>query len=198
MPAFSLTRRTSLLLPFLLAACGGSDDDRTSFAPLRYDYLPTIPLNVAALQTETRFVPARLASDVTESDPVDLLDAMKGLATDRLKPVGAKDRAVFAIRQASLIQRGDQITGTLEATLEILTDDGQHAGYAQARARRQHTGRIDNLRGKLYDMTVGMMDDMNVELEFQIRKNLKDWISDTVTAAPTPVSADPLPAPLRR
>ncbi len=193
----SLSRRASLLLPFLLAACGGGDD-RTDFPPLRYDYLPTLPLNVATLLTEVRFVPGRQSADVTDSAPVDLAATLKGLATDRLKPSGSKDRAIFAIRQASFLLRGDQVTGTLEATLEIITDDGQHAGYVEARARRQYTGRTSQLRGILYDMTVGMMDDMNVELEFQIRKYLKAWIVESTNVAPTPVAAEPLAAPSRR
>lgn len=196
MHAQSLTRRASLLLPFLLAACGGGGE-RTTFAPLHYEYLPAIPLNVAAIDIELRFLPVR-TGDVSASDPVNPVEALRGLAADRLKPVSNKGRAVFSIRDASLTMRGDQINGAMEVTLEVLTDDGQHAGYAQARVRRVHTGRIENLRGTLYDMTSGMLDDMNVELEFQIRRNLKEWISTEVNAAPTPVEAAPLKDPFRR
>ena len=51
MPAGFLTRRVALLLPLVLAACGGGDDDQ-AFEPLRFNYLPPIQLNVAAIQTE--------------------------------------------------------------------------------------------------------------------------------------------------
>ena len=43
-----------------------------------------------------------------------------------------------------------------------------------------------------------MMNDMNVELEFQIRNNLKSWLAVEGNAAPTPVEAAPLAAPLGR
>jgi hypothetical protein len=196
MHAHSLTRRASLMLPFLLAACGGGDE-RTFFAPLHYEYLPAIPLNVATIDTELRFLPVH-TGDVTASDPVNPVEALRGLAMDRLKAVSNNARAVFSIRDASLTMRGDQINGAMEVTLEVLTDDGQHAGYAQARVRRVHTGRVDNLRGTLYDLTSGMLDDMNVELEFQIRRNLRDWVSTEVNAAPTPVEAAPLEDPFGR
>ena len=46
----------------------------------------------------------------------------------------------------------------------------------------------------LYDMTKAMMSDMNVEFEYQLRHNLKDYL--TSPAAPdTPVEQAPLEQP---
>ena len=41
-----------------------------------------------------------------------------------------------------------------------------------------------------YDLTKQMLDDMNVELEFQIRRSLKDYLQTTGTA--------PTPAPVQK
>ena len=49
------------------AACGGEEEP--VFAPLRYNYLPPIQLNVASIAIEQRFVPAGVAPDVSNRDP---------------------------------------------------------------------------------------------------------------------------------
>jgi hypothetical protein len=194
MSAFRLTRRASLLLPFLLAACGG---EPKVYRPLRYDYLRPIDLSVKAIDIEQRFVPSGVDPDISGESPVDPVATLREMGQDRLKPLGSTGRAVFSINDASLIKRADVVRGSMEATVEILTDDGQHAGYAQARVSRRHTGHIDDLRDLLYEMVSGLMDDMNIELEHQIRTQLKPWLADTVSAVPTPVDAAPLAAPSR-
>ena len=196
MSALRLTRRSSLLLPFLLAACGG--DEPVVYKPLRYEYLRPIDLNVKAIDFEQRFVPSGVAPDISGQCPVDPVATLRQMGDDWLKPLGGSGRAVFSISDASLIRREDLIRGSLEVTVEVLTDDGQHVGYAQARVSRSHRGRVDDLRKLLYDTVSGMMNDMNVELEFQIRNNLKSWLAVEGNAAPTPVEAAPLAAPLGR
>jgi hypothetical protein len=189
MNALRLTRRAGMLLPFLLAACGG---EPKAYRPLRYDYLKPIDLAVKAIDFEQRFVPSGVAPDIGGESPVDPVATLRQMGEDRLKPLGGSGRAVFSISDASLIKRENVVRGSMEATVEILTDEGKHAGYAQARVTRRHAGRIDDLQQLLYDMVSGMMDDMNVELEHQIRTQLKDWLAEHVSAVPTPVEAAPL------
>jgi hypothetical protein len=51
-----------------------------------------------------------------------------------------------------------------------------------------------NLASVLYDMTKAMMSDMNIEFEYQLRHNLKDYL--TTPAAPdAPVEQAPLEQP---
>ena len=192
-----LTRRTSLLLPLLLAACGG--DQQTVFRRLRYDYLPPISLNVRSVDIEARFAPSGVPPDIGGKSPVDPIATLRQMAEDRLKALGNADRAVFSISDASLIRRDDLIRGSMEVTLEIVTDDGRHAGYAQARVSRRHTGHIDDLQATLYEMVSGMMDSMNVELEFQAKQHLQTWLAAPPAPAETaPVAASPLANPTRR
>lgn len=191
MNASRLTRRASLMLPFLLAACGGGQQ-RTSFPSLRYNYLPPIRLNVASITIEQRFYPSGMPPDATQLDPVHPVEALRAMAEDRLQADGTAGQAVFGITNASLIRQGDVITCSLGVTLEIYPVPGVRAGFAQAEVSRQHTGRIDDLRGALYDITKATMDAMNIEFEYQVRRNLQPWL---ISVAPAPVQQQPLGAP---
>ncbi len=192
-----LTRRGALLLPLLLAACGGNEPQY--FPPLRYDYLPPIRLNVASIEIEQHFVPSGVAPDVTQFDPVHPADALRTMAQDRLKAFGSVGHAAFIIQDASLVRHGDTINGTMDVVLNVYpSTTGPRAGFAEARVMRQHTGHIDDLRATLYDMTKEMMKAMNVEFEYQIRNRLHDWlVSDKATLPPVqqqPLNASGQPA----
>ncbi len=187
MYASRLTRRASLMLPFLLAACG--HEERQDFPPLRYSFLPPIRLNVATITTEQRFYPSGVAPDVTALDPVHPVEALRSMAEDRLQALGTSGQAVFGITNASLTRRDDVITCALTVVLEIYATPGVQSGFAQASATRQHTGSVDDLRGTLYDITKATMDAMNVEFEYQVRGHLQPWL---VSAAPRPVQQQPL------
>jgi hypothetical protein len=190
MPLY-LTRRSSLL-PLLLAACGGPV--RTDFAPLRYDYLEPLRLNVASIEVQSNFIPSGIAPDVSQFDPVQPVDVLKTMAQDRLKAFGAAGRAVFVIQDASLIRQGDTVTGNFAVELNIYNSANVRAAYADARASRQQVGGLGDLRGALYDLTKQLMDAMNVEFEYQVRRSLRDWLVSG-DAAPAPVQQQPLGAP---
>ena len=195
MQAGHLTRRLALLLPFALAACGSKPEP--VFEPLRYNYLPPIQLNVAAIAVDQRFYPAGVPPDVSNQDPVPPIEALKTMANDRLQAFGTANKAVVSILDASLTRENDTVIGSMAVSLTILGDTGAQLGFAQARVQTSRTGRINDLRPILYDMTKSMMSDMNIEFEYQIRRYLKDWLTDS--AAPgTPVEQAPLDQPQER
>lgn len=183
------TRRFLLLIPLALAACGGGEDQ--AFEPLRFNYLPPIQLNVATIQVEQRFVPAGVAPDVSGQDPAPPVTVLRAMANDRLQAFGTANRAVFAILDASMTQENDAVRGAFAVSLTIYADDGAQRGFAEARVESRHSGRINDLRATLYDMTKTMMNDMNVEFEYQIHRNLKDWLTSAV-APDAPVEQAPL------
>ncbi len=178
-----------LLLPLALAACG--EEAEPVFTPLRYDYLPPIQLNVATIEVAQEFFPSGERPDITPQDPEPPVTALKVMAQDRLKAFGTSGRAVFAILDATLTKRGDAIDGSMRVSLTIFGPDDKQAGSAVAQVVRHRTGDIDDLHVVLYDFTKAMMDDMNVEFEYQIRHNLRDWITSAEAPA-TPVEQTPL------
>jgi hypothetical protein len=192
MQAGFLTRRSALLLPLVLAACGGEDE--RVFEPLRYNYLPPIQLNVASIAVEQRFVPSGIDPDVSGMDPVPPVEALKAMANDRLQAFGTSNKAVFAILDGSLVRQDDGVNGSMAVSLTIFDGSGTQLGFAEARVQSRRTGVSGNLAPVLYDMTKAMMSDMNVEFEYQLRHNLKDYL--TSPAAPdTPVEQAPLEQP---
>jgi len=187
-----LTRRFVLLLPLALVACGG--DEETVFEPLRYNYLPPIQLNVASIEIEQRFVPAGEPPDVSGQDPTPPMEVLKTMASDRLQAFGTANKAVFAVQDASLTRDDDAVIGSMAVSLTILDNNGTQVGIAEARVQSHHSGELDHIRPVLYDMTKSMMNDMNVEFEYQIRHNLKDWLTNAAAPA-APVEQAPLDQP---
>lgn len=184
-----LSRRTSLLLPWLLAACGGGDE--RDFPPLHYNYLEPLRLNVAEVQIEQRFVPAGVPPDVSQLDPEPPVVALRAMAADRLQALGATGRAVFVILDASLVRLKDTINASWAVELNIYTAPNVRVGYADASVTSTYTGDLDDLPGKLYDMTKSLMDRMNVEFEYQVRRSLGGWLLPG-GAAQAPVQQQPL------
>jgi hypothetical protein len=182
----------TLLLPLALAACGGN---KREYPPLTYDYLPQIRLNVASVEIDDRFVPAG-RDDVTASAPVKPVAALKQMAEDRLKAFGNAGRAVLVIKDASLQKNHDEVSGTMSVELDVYASDNKRAGFAIADVAQKRTGDIDDLRGTLYDLTKLMMDRMNVELEYQVRHSLRDWmLSSNPSSTPLPVQQQELAPP---
>lgn len=187
-----LTRRSALLLPFALAACGG--EPVQSFPPLRFNDLPPIQLNVASIQVQQRFFPSGVAPDVSNQAPESPVDLLKTMANDRLQAFGTSNKAVFAILDASMMRENDVITGSMAVSLTILDDGGNQLGFAEARVQSRHVGEFHDIKAVLYDMSKTMMNDMNIEFEYQIRRNLKEWLTNG--AAPDqPVQQAPLDQP---
>jgi hypothetical protein len=184
----NLTRRHALLVPFVLLGCAEREE---VFPPLRYDYLPPIQLNVSNIEIEQHFVPSGVPPDVTAEDPAPPADALRAMASGRLQAFGVSGKAVFTILNASLTRQGNSIDGAMAVSLTIYGADGAQAGSAEAHVEHNQTGEIDDNRKMLYDITKTMMDNINVEFEYQVRRNLRPWL--TTPAAPdTPVQQTPL------
>jgi hypothetical protein len=178
----------------LLAGCGGDDTPPPEvYTPLSYGYLRTLHLNVASVDVVDHSAPIS-PQDVTAQDPVQPGQVLANMARDRIFPAGTSGRAVFVVDAASITRNDDNVlTGQMAAHVEVLGPAGARLGYAEARVSRQHVPGSDpeNMQNNLYDMTRQMMDDMNVELEFQIRRTLGAFLVAN-TAVPAPVTAVPL------
>lgn len=185
-----LPRRTALLLPWAAAACGGDAPTR-ALPSLHYDYLAPLRLNVATVDAGDAPPP----SPIEAQSPAPLGTTLRQMALDRLAAGGTSGRAVFTIDTAQVDRSSNHLDGLAAVRLEVFTADGARAGFAEARVTRSSVIG-GNLRETLYDLTRQMMDDMNVELEYQIRRSLRDWLQDpTAAPPPAPVEQQELSAP---
>lgn len=186
----------ALLAVLGLAACGSPSKPR-SFEPLTYDYLTPIRLNVASVEVDNRFVPAS-RDEVSSQAPIPPIAALRQMANDRLKAFGTSGKAVLVIKDASLVQGSNEILGHMAVELDVYTSENQRAAFATAEVSQRRSGEVTDLRGTLYDLTKTMMDRMNVELEFQARRSLRDWLlADTPAAVPQAVQQQDLAPPKR-
>ena len=186
-----------LVLPLLVAACAREVPvRRTSFPPLRYEHLTKLRLNVAAIDVDEAPLPTPGALETMA--PVRPVVAVRAMARDRLVPSGASGRAVFRADEAVVVRTPTGYDGSMAVHLDVLTEDGTRAGFAEARVSRRRSGggRNEDVRSVLYDLTREMMDDMNVEFEFQVRRALREWLQETsIAPAPAPVEREELSAP---
>jgi len=190
--------RRAILLPLLLASCGGwerADDTPRRLDPLQYGHLNKLRLNVGLVDTEVQFVPGGPGSgDVSAYAPDPPVSALRRMAQERLVAAGDRARAVFIIRYASLVKNGDVYDGNIDVALDIFGPDNNRIGHVEARAYRRHAGE-GNLRSILHDMTRELMNALNVELEYQVRRNLRDWLVEPDAASP---QNQTVPAPVER
>jgi hypothetical protein len=191
-----------LALPFFVSGCGGGADipPAETYTPPSYAFLPKLRLNVGSIVIQDNAQPLG-QQDIAATSPVVPSQALEQLARDRLFAAGFAGTATFVIDQASIVQsENGTLTGTLAVHLQVSVPGGGPGGFAAAQVQRQHVPGSDpeNLQNNLYDLTKQMLDAMNVEFEFQVRKSLSSWLV-TGDAAPAPVQAQPLtpqpPAP---
>ncbi len=169
-----------VLLPLSLAACS-SPPVPTSFAPLTYRYLPPITLKVANIQVLDRYVPSPGAATMIAQAPEAPATALASMAGDRLVADGAPGIATFIIKRASLNQFGSDLTGTLSVELLIRTSSGQQVGFAEASVSRSEPAPSvgssqKRVRAALYQLTTDLMNDMNVQFQYQVQRSLPDWV----------------------
>lgn len=193
-----LARRSILLLPLVAAACAGGGEPRSYPLPT-YAYLTLLRLNVASIEVSDRSAPVG-GNSLEALSPLRPVDGLKQMAMDRLRAGGTVGRAVFVIDQASITRSRGGLDGKMVVHLDVYAGGDSPVGFAEAQVvrRRVSTDTDEDLRSVLYDFVVQMVNDMNVEFEFQVRRSLKEYLQDTATAAPPPpaVQAQPLEAPV--
>jgi hypothetical protein len=195
-----LRRRGLLVVPLMLAACGDDEEPAPNvtrdFPPLRYAFLPPISLNVQRVEMAGGYTRAGGDGEIIGASPVDPMDTLYAMARDRLKPVGTDNTAIFRILNASIMRHRDALSGELAVRLDVRNDDDTNTGFVIAHVTANRPGLGADRRVVVYDMLKSMMDDMNVELEYQIRGKLRPWVIEPPAPAPQPVpSSEKIPPP---
>ncbi|ATU72124.1 hypothetical protein SXCC_04025 [Gluconacetobacter sp. SXCC-1] len=189
-------------LPFLAlaATCDHAysrhhTDEPTTFEGPQYGDTPPLNLNIASLSVVDRGQPGLVPGDLSGRAPSPPDELLKQLAHDRLLAAGSGGTGVFTIDRASILHEpGGILDGQLNVHLDVSSADGRRTGYAVAQVTRSYDpkkkhGNSDTPQN-LNALTNMMLQDMNQELENQIRTNLGNWL--VTPQAPGSVAAQPL------
>ncbi|MBP0447026.1 hypothetical protein J8J14_19820 [Roseomonas sp. SSH11] len=183
MTGCSLTRRSLAIgMPLLLLACG---ERELPPAPPRLDgyaWLTPLRLNVADVEVVENTAGSRA------DPPAPIIPAVEvaRMGRDRVVPSGTTNRARFTVETASLVRSGDSIAVLLRARLDVL-DNERPVAFAVAEVRRNLTGAGSSAAARARaaeTVMIRAMEDLNVEFELQVRRNLRDWLLETTPAAP--------------
>ncbi|MBR0643858.1 hypothetical protein [Plastoroseomonas hellenica] len=203
-------RRGVIGLALAATACGGRDrgDLRpVETGPPSYRHLTPLRLDVANIDIQ----PPAPGASVTVAPPAPVIpaEALLTMAQDRLSAAGRDGTARFLVLVATLTRSGgsgggmfssatERLDCVLRCRVEVVGSDGQPRGFAEAEVRRSATQPADGgtERARNADALVrAAMADMNVEFEFQLRRNLRGLLMDTDGTAPVapPVEQEALP-----
>lgn len=178
----------------LLAGCS-TPPPRPTFPDIRFTNEPPIRLDVAGIDVRDDYQPPLRSPNVDHLFPVPPARAAENWARDRLKATGTSGRAVFILRNASVIETDlavkQGITGflttqpaqrydmTLQATVEIVDNQGLPVRTANVTATRSQSvlqGITPNQRDRIwYDITKALMADFDRQMTAEIRTNFTQY-----------------------
>ena len=192
----------SVLAAPLLPGCA-EEAPPASYPPPSYDYLTTLKLNVGRVEIDDSWAPRGAARRVEHLAPVTPREALRRMAEDRIVAGGNAGRAVFVIEDASIIRGPRNYEASLAVRLDMADDAGNRLGQASARVVQVRPVRGESeraMRDDLYAFVRELMNEMNVEFEFQMRRAMRDALQTTSTSVPEPgpveaESLDGTPAP---
>ncbi len=190
----------ALAVALLLAGCGGdAEAPPVVYEQPSYGYLTKLRLNVAQVDIDDSWMPPAGPGPrhVESLSPVSPKAALRQMGQERVLAGGNSGRARYTIEDASIVAGPDRLDGSFAVRLDVAGAGDAPGGFAEARVVRSMTlgDSTDGGRATAYALVKQMMDDMNVEFEYQVRRSLKGalQITDPV-ATPAPVESQDLPA----
>jgi hypothetical protein len=202
----ALPRRAALGALLATAACAGGGSDEPPPLPVgppSYSHLLPLRLLVGRIEFQPSTDPA--ATRVMPPAPLNPADVVRIMAQDRLSAAGGAGVARFRVQIASLTREPssgggvfagatERLSCTMRCRLELRGEDGGPAGFAEAEVRRAAVRPAGNAaeRARAAEEIVRAAGaDLNVEFEYQLRRNLR-----AALAPPTPSGTEPAaPAP---
>jgi len=163
---------------------------------LSYSHLDAIELDIARLEIVIAYDPPLAAPNVEHTFPTTLAAAAERWALDRIKAVGDAGFARFIVREAGVTEtaldtegglkgaftddQAERYEGILDVVLEIRSDRGFRDAYVEARSMRTHTVAedisVNDRRRVFFEMTEGLMADVNARLEDRIREHFAKYL----------------------
>ncbi|EHM01562.1 hypothetical protein HMPREF9946_01963 [Acetobacteraceae bacterium AT-5844] len=193
-------RRVALMLPLLAAACATSETAPPLPPAPGYGYLTPLRLNVLDIEVVEPAPGPNFRADPPA--PLSPVAQAVRMGRERLVPVGTTGRARFIVDSAILTreqatagglfaQQSDRFSVLIHVRVEIIDGSGSRVGFTEAEARRNATVIVEgpNAQARAADQIVRQaMEDLNVEFEYQVRRNLRDWIMTGEPGVVPPVS----------
>jgi hypothetical protein len=204
----ALPRRAALASLLAAAACARPEEAPPPHAgPPSYSHLTPLRLAVGRIEV----IPATDPAATRTMPPAPLLpaDVVRIMAQERLSAAGGPGVARFRIQIATLTREpssgggvftaaSERLACTLRCRLEIRGEDGAPAGFAEAEVRRAtvQPARSQAERARAAEAIVRAAgNDLNVEFEYQLRRNLRAVLAPAAAPAPAePPPAEPAPA----
>lgn len=201
-------RRLLLLTPAALVACA-SPPPRVEGPAIGYRHLTPIRLDVAQVDIDER-TPNAGPNDVGRELTPSAAEAVRIMGRDRVTAFGSQHRARFVVVRAQILRvrnprsggyfasdAGERLDCTLTARLEILGENDQRLGFAEASASRTRTTESTHeaRRVAAESLLRQTMFDLNTEFEFQVRRALRPYLATGAGTAPAPegVAREELP-----
>ena len=163
---------------------------------LSYSHLGPINLDVGRIEIVGQYVPPLKAPNVDHEFPTPPATAMRQWAKDRLRAVGEIRTARLVIKNASAIEtklktrgglrgaftkdQSERYDVTLDVVLEVRSEGGSAVAFANAVVTRSRTVTeglsLSERERVFYGMTESLMDEVNSELEKNIRQFLVQYL----------------------
>ncbi len=179
----------------LLAGCE-TTVQKPAYPQISFAHLPKLPVNVARVEVENRYVSPAAAPNVEHLFPVSPSASALNWGRDRLSPEGAGGVARVVLKRASVVEVPLQRTGgikgafttdqserydaVMEMAVQMLDESGNVRATVEAATKRSRTVPENlsiNEREKVwFEMTENLMADLNAALESQIREHMKSWL----------------------
>jgi hypothetical protein len=202
---------SSLAVLVALAGCS-SPPPPQDFPPLSYSYLPPLVLKVANLNVVDDYVPSPDTVALLAQDPAPPAETLLEMLRHRVVASGAPGAGTVTIQNASVHRVDGTLTGAMTVDVNVSSPDGRSTGYAEATVSASRTAPGGDegggaMQAALYDLTKQLMENMNVQLQYQMQHNLGGWLSWSPTpgvmpsgyapagAAGPAIQATPLTAP---
>jgi len=198
----------------LASACATDDAPPPSPPPPpEFGFLTPLRLEVAEVLVDDK-LGAPAPNDAGSRAAVTPAAYLRAIARDRLRADGTTGRAIVVLQKAEVLEtrvptRGAMFTaevdtryeGRMAMRIEIIGADARPAGFAEADVRRsrevlQNAGAAARA-AVVQAIARDLADAMNVEIEFQLRRSLRDVLANDRSAVPDPVHQEPLTPPSR-
>ena len=184
-------KRLLLTLPLLvgLTACGASPTPEPAYEPADYSYLPKVKLNVADIEINDSWAARGAKGHLEQLSPLQPRDALSNMAHERLITGGNHGKALFEPVDASILRGARTYDAHFAIRVSFSNDNGDKLGEVPIEVSRSVPARDDTdatTRIALYNLVRDTMSDMNVELEYQLRRKMKDMLQSTSATAPEP------------